>query len=103
MSHGSDTIELISSNRPSPYPLSDTETLCILIDNGKVVNSSGQVMNKIDSMDPNSSKQQMESLWSLLISLPLIAADLENIQDNIDDTLGKVSSLYKKLNANSSI
>ena len=99
MSHGSDTIELISSNRPSPYPLSDTETLCILIDNGKVVNSSGQVMNKIDSMDPNSSKQQMESLWSLLISLPLIAADLENIQDNIDDTLGKVSSLYKKLNS----
>ena len=99
MSHESDTIELISSNQPYLLSISDTDTLCILIDNGKVVSSSGQAMSNIDTVDyHHSSKQQMESLWSMIISLPLLVSDLEKIQDNIEDNLEKVSSLYKKLN-----
>ena len=98
MSHESDTIELISSNQPYLLSISDTDTLCILIDNGKVVSSSGQAMSNIDTVDyHHSSKQQMESLWSMIISLPLLVSDLEKIQDNIEDNLEKVSSLYKKL------
>jgi len=100
MSHGSDTIELISSVRPSPYPLSisDTDTLCVLIDNGKVVNSSGQVMKNIDMVEHQDSKKQMESLWSIIISLPILVSELEKIQDNIENTLEKVSTIYQKIN-----
>ena len=97
MSQESDTIELISSNPPHLLSISDTDTLCILIDNGKIVDSSGQAMSNINMVNYESSKQQMESLWSMLISLPLLASDLEKMQDNIEDNCEKVSRIYKKL------
>merc|ERR1712226_1759469 len=33
----------------------------------------------------------------MIVSLPLLVSDLEKIQDNIEDDLGKISSLRKKL------
>ena len=57
-----DTAQLIST--------ADTDTICVFIDNGRVVNSSGRPRQLAMELDPQQpGPQQLEAVWSLVTSL----------------------------------
>ena len=86
-----DTLELISKQSEHSgqqlISYTDSDTICIFIDNGKIVNSQGRVKSAI-TMDANviftdlDHKAQLESIWNTIRTLSQITEELELLREN---------------------
>ena len=101
------TLELIS--RPTSdfqtFSDTDTDTICVFIDNGRVVNSRGRP-RLLDNMETAASqlfaeqttRMQLEAIWSLLRSLSQIQEDMALLRDSCSIVLDKMTALEDKVN-----
>ena len=73
------TIELISRTS-DVRTLTDSDTICIFIDNGRIVNSQGKVksetMSSEEIFSSSSPRQQLESVWNMIITLSKVTEEL---------------------------
>ena len=85
-----DTAQLIST--------ADTDTICVFIDNGRVVNSSGRPRQLAMELDPQQpGPQQLEAVWSLVTSLAQMTEDMERLREACTVVSTKISALEHRV------
>ena len=85
-----DTAQLIST--------ADTDTICVFIDNGRVVNSSGRPRQLAMELDPQQpGPQQLEAVWSLVSSLAQMTEDMERLREACTVVSSKISALEHRV------
>ena len=97
------TIELISrASDLHNHSDTDTDTICVFIDNGRVVNSRGKP--KLDDSTMNSdqfssatSREQLEMIWEVMMTLSRVTEDLEMLRDSCNIVTNKMSSLEQRV------
>ena len=98
------TLELIS--RTSDHNIintdsdADTDTICIFIDNGRVVNSQGKVKDSrvmdapSDEMsESRSQREQLEMIWSLVRRMSMMSREVETLRDTVSGAGHKMLGL----------
>ena len=102
------TLELISrpaSDIQPDFSDTDNDTICVFIDNGRVVNSRGRP-RLLETMETaasemfaeQTSKMQLEAIWSLLRTLSQIKEDMEHLRDSCSSVHNKMTALEDKVN-----
>ena len=97
------TIELISrASDLHNASDTDTDTICVFIDKGRVVNSRGKP--KLDDSNMNSDqfssvtgREQLEVIWEVMMTLSRVTEDLEMVRDSCNIVTNKMSSLEQRV------
>ena len=98
-----DTIELISrASDLHNTSDTDTDTICVFIDNGRVVNSRGRPKLDESIMNPNqfstvATKEQLVMIWEVMRTLSRVTEDLEMLRDSCNIVMNKMSSIEHRV------